>query len=128
MAVRRFKESRKDKETRPEETPDIPRHKKMVSQADQCSTMKYGEPAQSAHEPEGCLSSNEKVQSRCQQTRDTHRVQEVDTVSTDRFSNDSPPDYSSDELDSDDIVAYDMETSRYTTVADQTRRERRDFR
>ena len=49
-------------------------------------------------------------------------------VSTDRFSDDSPPDDSSDELDSDDIVAYDTETSHYTTLADQTRREKRDFR
>ena len=49
-------------------------------------------------------------------------------VSTDGFSDDSPPDDSSDELDSDDIVAYDRETSRYTTLADQTRREKRDFK
>ena len=49
-------------------------------------------------------------------------------VSSDRFSDDSPPDDSSDELDSDDIVAYDTETSHDTTLADWTRREKRDFR
>ena len=52
----------------------------------------------------------------------------MDAVSTNGFSNDSPPNDSSDELDSDDIVAYDTETSRYTTLADHTRREKRDFR
>ena len=49
-------------------------------------------------------------------------------VSTDSSSDDSPLDDSSDELDSDDIVAYDTEISHYTTLADQTRREKRDFR
>ena len=43
---------------------------------------------------------------------------------------DSPPEYlledSGDE--SDDIVAYDTTTSRYTTVADRERREKRDLR
>ena len=48
-------------------------------------------------------------------------------MSTDGFSDDFPPDDSSDELDSDIIVAYDMETSRYNTLANQTRREKRDF-
>ena len=90
--------------------------------------MKYGEPATGAHELEGCLSPAERVQSRSHHTRGTHRVQEADIVSSDRISDDSPPDDSSDELDSDDIVAYDMETSHYTTLADQTRREKRDFR
>ena len=33
-----------------------------------------------------------------------------------------------DELDSDDIVAYDTENSHYTTVADRRRREWRDHR
>ena len=56
------------------------------------------------------------------------QVQEADVVSSDRFSDDSPPDDSSDELDSDDIVAYDMKTSHYTSLANQTRREKRDFR
>ena len=79
--------------------------------------MKYREPARNIYEPEGCLSPNEKVQSRCQQTHGTCRVQKVDTVSTDRFSDDSPPDDSSDELHSDDIMAYDTETSHYTTVS-----------
>ena len=68
------------------------------------------------------------MQSRSHHTRGTHQVQETDVVSLDGFSDDSPPDDSSDELDSDDIVAYDTETSRYTTLADQTRREKRDFR
>ena len=49
-------------------------------------------------------------------------------VSSDRFSDDSPPDDSSDEFDSNDIVAYDTETSRYTMLADRIRREKRDFR
>ena len=89
--------------------------------------MKYGEPATSARELEGCLSPAERVQSRSHHTRGTHGVQEADIVS-DRFSDDSPPDDSSDELDSDDIVAYDMEMSHYTTLADRTRREKRDFR
>ena len=90
--------------------------------------MKYGEPATSACELEGCLSSAERAQSRSHHTRGTRRVQETDIVSSDRFSDDSPPDDSSDELDSDDIVAYNTETSHYTTLADQTRREKRDFR
>ena len=134
LAVHRFEESRKEKEARPvespivSETPDIPRHRKMVSRVDRYSAMKYGKPTQSACELEGCLSPNEKVQSRHQQTRDTRRVQEVDAVLTDGFNDDSPPDDSSDELDSDDIVAYDTETSHYTTIADRNRREKRDFR
>ena len=78
--------------------------------------MKYGELAMSAHELEGCLSPAERVQSRSQ-------VPEVDIVSSDGFSNDS-----SDELDSYDIVAYDIEMSLYTTLADRTRREKRDYR
>ena len=90
--------------------------------------MKYGEPATSARELEGCFSPEKRVQSRCQQTHGNHRVQEVDAVSTDGFSDDSPPDDSSDELDSDEIVAYDTETSHYTTLADRTRREKRYFR
>ena len=86
--------------------------------------MKYGELAMSACELEGCLSPAEMVQSRSHHMKDTRRVPEADIVSSDRFSDDSPPDYSSDELDSDDIVAYDTEMSRYTTLADQTRREK----
>ena len=86
--------------------------------------MKYGELATSAHELEGCLSPAERVQSRSHHTKGTCRVQEADIVLSDGFSDDSP----SDELDSDDIVAYDTETSRYTTLADRTRREKRDFR
>ena len=58
----------------------------------------------------------------------THWIQEADIVSSDGFSDDSPPDDSSDELDSNDIVAYDMEMSHYTTLANWTRREKRDFR
>ena len=64
------------------------------------------------------------VQSKSHHIKGTCQVQEADVVSTDRFSDDSPPDDSSDELDSDDIVAYDTEMSRYTTLADQTRREK----
>ena len=51
LAVHRFKESRKEKEAQPvespvvPETPDVPRHKKTVSQADHYAAMKYGEPA-----------------------------------------------------------------------------------
>ena len=90
--------------------------------------MKYGEPAMSARELEGCLSPAERVQSRSHHMKGTRRVPEADVVSSDGFSDDSPPDDSSDELDSNDIVAYDTETSRYTTLADQTRREKRDFR
>ena len=100
---------------------------KTISQADRYSAMKYAEPATSARELEGCLSPEERVQSRHQQTHGNHQVQEMDAVSTDGFSHDSPPDDSSDELDSDDIVAYDTETSCYTTLADRTRREKRDF-
>ena len=134
LAVHTFKESRKEKEAQPvespivPETPDVPRWKKTVSQADHYAAMKYGEPAMCACELEGCLSPAERVQSRSHHTEGTQRVPEADIVSSDRFSNDSPPDDSSDELDSDDIVAYDMETSHYTTLADQTRREKRDFR
>ena len=58
----------------------------------------------------------------------THQVPETDVVSSDGFSDDSPPDDSSNELDSDDIMAYDMETLHYTTLADRTKREKRDFR
>ena len=58
----------------------------------------------------------------------TRRVQEADTVSMDGFSDDSQPDDSSDALVSDDIVAHDTETSHYTTLANWTRREKRDFR
>ena len=81
--------------------------------------MKYGEPATSACELEGCLTPAEGVQSRSQHIRGTCRVQDVDVVSIDGFSDDSPPDDSSDELDT--------ETSHYTTLADHTRREKRDF-
>ena len=90
--------------------------------------MKYGEPATSAHELEGCLSPAERVQSRSHHTKGTRCIPEADVVLSEGFSDDSPPDDSSDELDSDDIVAYDMETSHYTTLSDQTRREKRDFR
>ena len=90
--------------------------------------MKYGEPAMSACELEGCLSPAERVQSRSHHTKGTHRVPGADIVSSDGFSDDSPPDDSSDELDSDDIMAYDTETSHYTTLADRIRREKRDFR
>ena len=134
LTVHRFKESRKEKEAWPVElpvvleTPDVPRWKKTISRADRYAAMKYGELATSAHELEGCLSPAERVQSRSHHTKGTHRVQEADIVSSDGFSDDSPPDDSSDELDSDDIVAYDMEMSCYTTLADQTRREKRDFR
>ena len=90
--------------------------------------MKYARPTTGSLELEGCLSPEETVQSRHQQTCSTHRVQEVDAVSTDGFSDNSPPDDSSDELDSDDIVAYDTEFSHYTTLADWHQREKRDFR
>ena len=129
LAVHRFKESRKEKEAWPVESPmepetlDVPRRKKTVSRADRYAAMKYGELATSAHKLEGCLSPVERVQSRSHHMKGTHRVQGVDVVSSDGFSDDS-----SDELDSDDIVSYDTETSRYTTLADQTRREKRDFR
>ena len=44
-------------------------------------------------------------------------------------SSDSTPDDELDDgLDSDDIVAYDTETSHYTMVANRRRRERRDHR
>ena len=134
LAVRRFKESRKEKELQPvetptvPETPDVPRWKKTVSQADRYFAMKYRGPATGSQEFEGCLSPEETVQSKHQQTHGTHRVQEVDAVSTDGFSDDSPPDDSSDEFDSDDIVAYDTETSCYTTLADRHQREKRDYR
>ena len=134
LAVHRFKESRKEKEARPVEspivleTPNVLRRKKTISQADHYAAMKYGEPAMSARELEGCLSPAERVQSRSHHTKGIRQVPESDVVSSDGFSYDSPPDDSSNELDSDDIVAYDMETSCYTTLADQTRREKRDFR
>ena len=54
--------------------------------------MKYGKPATSARELEGCLSPAERVQSRSHHTKGTHRVQEADIVSSDGFSDDSPPD------------------------------------
>ena len=110
------------------ETPDVLRRKKTISQADRYAAMRYGEPATSAHELEGCLSPAERVQSRSHHTKGTRRVPGADVVSSDRFSDDSPPDDSSDELDSDDIVAYDTEMSHYTTLADRIRREKRDFR
>ena len=134
LAVCRFKESRKEKEAQPvespivPETPDVPRQKKTISRADYYAAMKCGELATSACELKGCLSPVERVQSRSHHIKGTHQVQEADIVSTDGFSDDSPPDDSSDELDSDEIVAYDMETSHYTTLADRTRREKRDFR
>ena len=134
LDVRRFKESRKEKKCQPVEspmvleTPDVPRRKKITSQADRYKAMKYGEPAMNACELEGCLSSAERVQSRSHHIRGTRRVPGADVVSSDRFSDDSPPDDSSDELDSDDIVDYDTETSCYTTLADQIRREKTDFR
>ena len=133
LAVHRFKELRKE-EVRPVEssivlgTPNVLRRKKTISQADRYAAMKYREPAASAHELEGCLSPAERVQSRSIHTKGTRRVPEADVVSSDGFSDDSPPEDSSDELDSNDIVAYDMETSHYTTLADRTRRENRDFR
>ena len=123
LAVHRFKESRKEKEAQPvespivPETPDVPRWKKTINWANHYAAMKYGEPAIGAHELEGCLSPAERVQARGHHIKGTHQVQEADMVSTDRFSDDLPPDDSSDELDSDDIVAYDTETSRYTTLA-----------
>ena len=134
LAVHRFKESRKEKEVQlvespiVPETPDVLRWKKTVSRADRYAAMKYGESATSARELEGCLSPAERVQSRNHHIKGTRQVQEADVVSTDGFSDDSPPDDSSDELDSDDIVAYDTETSHYTTLANWTRREKRDFR
>ena len=123
LAVCRFKESRKEKEAWPvespivPETPDVQRRKKTISRADRYAAMKYGEPAMSACELVGCLSPAERVQSRSHHTKGTHRVPEADAVLSDGFSDDSPPDDSSDELDSNDIVAYDMETSRHTTLA-----------
>ena len=134
LAVHKFKESRKEKEVQPVElpmvleTPDVPRWKRTISRADRYAAMKYGELAMSACELEGCLSPGERVQSRSHHTKGTCQVPEADVVLSDGFSDDSLPDNSSDELDSDDIVAYDMETSRYTTLADQTRREKRDFK
>ena len=77
LAVHRFKELRKEKEARPvespivPETPDVPRRKKTVSQANRYSAMKYGEPATSARELEGCLSPAERVQSRSHHIRGT---------------------------------------------------------
>ena len=117
FAVHRFKESRKEKEAQPvespvvPETPNVPRQKKTVSRADHYAAMKYGELATGVRELEGCLSPAERVQSRSHHTRGTHRVQEADIVTSDGFSDDSPPDDSCD-----DIVAYDMETSHYTTL------------
>ena len=134
LAVCRFKELRKEKEAQPvespvvPETPDVPRRMKTVSRADHYAAMKYGEPATSAHELEGCLSPVERVQSRSHNMKGTCRVGGADIVSSDKFSDDSPPNDSSDELDSNDIVAYDTETFHYTTLADRTRREKRDFR
>ena len=77
LAVHRFKESRKEKEAWPvespivPETPDVPRWKKTVSQADCYAAMKYGELATSAHELEGCLSPAEGVQSRSHHIKGT---------------------------------------------------------
>ena len=90
--------------------------------------MKYGEPATNARELEGCPSPAERVQSRSHHIRGTCGVLGADVVLSDGFSDDSPPDDSSDELDSDDIVAYDTEMSCDTTLADRIRREKRDFR
>ena len=124
LVVHRFKELRKEKESQPvempavPETPNMPRHKKTISQADHYFAMKYRGLATGSRELEGCLSPEETVESRHQQMCSTCQVQEVDAVSTDGFSDDSPPDDSSDELDSDDIVAYDMETCRYTTLVE----------
>ena len=109
LALHRFKESRKEKETWPvempmvPEMPDIPRRKKTISRADHYFVMKYRGLATGSQELEGCLSLDESIQSRSLQTHGTRQVQEVDKVSTDGFSDDSPPD-SPDELDSDDIV------------------------
>ena len=134
LAVRRFKESKKEKEAQPVEspfvpkTPDVPTWKKTISWANHYAAMKYGELAIGACELEGCLSPAEREQSRGHHIKGTCRVQEANIVSIDRLSDDSPPNASSDELDSDDIVAYDTETSCYTTPADWTRREKRDFR
>ena len=134
LAVHRFKESRKEKEARPVEspmvpdTPDVPRWKKTISRAVRYAAMRYGEPAMSVCELEGCLSPAESVQLRSHHTKGTHQVPGADIVSSDGFSDDSPPDDSSDELDSDDIVAYETETSHYTTLAYRIRREKRDFR
>ena len=78
LAVRRFRESRKEKEARPvessivPETPDVPRWKKTISRADRYSAMKYGELATSAHGLEGCLSPAERVQSRSHHIGGTH--------------------------------------------------------
>ena len=134
LAVHRFKEFRKEKEACPVElpmvpkTPDVPRRKKTISRADRYAAMKYGELVMNARELEGCLSPAERVQSRSQHTKGTRKVPGADIVLSDGFSDDSPPDDSSDELDSNDIVAYDTETSHYTTLADQIGREKRDFR
>ena len=78
LAVCRFKESRKEKEAQPvespvvSETPDVPRWKKTISQADCYAAMKYGELATSAHELEGCLSPAEGVHSRSHNIKGTH--------------------------------------------------------
>ena len=78
LAVCRFKELRKEKEAQPvespavPETPDVPRQKKTVSQANRYAAMKYGELATSAHELEGCLFPAERVQSRGHHIRGTH--------------------------------------------------------
>ena len=121
LAVRRFKESRKEKEAQPVEspimleTPDVLRWKKTISRADRYAAMKYGELAMSARELEGCLSPAERVQSRSHHMKGTCQVPEADVVLSDGFSDDSPPDDSSDELDSDDIVAYDRDVSLHYT-------------
>ena len=131
LAVRRLKDSKKEHEnpmpTPVMETVDLPRMKRTPKRSDKLIMQQYRKHQESANESreleEGCDSPNT-PQVRRMNMRNAYYQARVTTDSSDSTLDEELD----DQLDSDDIVAYDTETSRFTTVADRRRRERRDHR
>ena len=108
------------------ETPDLPRMKKTPHRADKFILQHY----QKHKEPANvrCQLENSPGNVHQMEELDVHNAYFQAAVPMERSDTSTDEEPSDDELDSDDIVAYDTETSRYTTVSDRVRRERQDYR
>ena len=127
LAVKRVKDSRKSQEsstpTPVAETTDLPRMKRTPKRSDKLILQHYRRYQESANESKGLedgYGSADAFQVRRTNTQNVSAITD--------HSDSTPDDESEYELDSDDIVAYDTESSHYTTVADRRRREQRDLR
>ena len=108
-------------------TADMPRIRKAPKRSDKLIRQHYQKYQESANESRGLgegVGSPDTPQVRMLNMQNAYYQANVAMDSSDS----TPDDESDDGLDSDDIVAYDTETSCYKTVANRRRRERRDHR